>query len=60
MRLNLDVDADDGDAGEEWALVGGGDESGLLGVGDVADDVGPALVRALDGGDDYKSSFRML
>ena len=60
VRVLLDVDADDGDVREEWVLVGGGDDSGLLGVGDVADDVGPALVRALDSGDDYASSFRTL
>ena len=57
MRVNLDVDTDDGDAGKEWALVGRGDDFGLLGVGVVAEDVGPALVRASDGGDDYASSF---
>ena len=44
MRVLLDVDADDGDVGE-WVLVGGGD------------DFGPALVRALDGEDDYAYSF---
>ena len=57
VRMLLDVDADDGDVEEEWVLVGGGDNFGLLGVGGVAEDVGPALVRALDGGDDYASSY---
>ena len=48
VRVLLDVDADDGDVGEEWVLVGGGY------------DFGPALVRALDGEDDYAYSFWML
>ena len=57
VRVLLDVDADDGNVGEEWVLVGGGDDFGLLGVGGVAEHVGPALVRAFDGGDDYAYSF---
>ena len=48
-RVLPDVDADDGDVGEKWVLVRGGDDLELLGVSVVPE---PTPAGALDAGGD--------